>query len=114
MNLEFIPPEITRSSMAETDQVTIASNTPGWKVVFIGPQGLRAGWRLLIFIALLAAFAIALNLSLGRVLHKLLGPTPSFTVTTVVISETLQFGIVLIATLIMARFERRSLAEYGL
>ncbi len=98
--------------MSETDQGTIASNTPGWKAVFTGPQGLRAGWRLLIFIALLAAFVSALHFSLGRVMHKLL--PHGFTVTTVVVGESLQFGIVLIATLIMARFERRSLAQYGL
>jgi uncharacterized protein len=98
--------------MSETDQVTIATNTPGWKMVFTGPQGLRAGWRLLIFIALLAAFVIALNLSLAPILRKLLGA--GFTVTTVVVSESLQFGIVLIASLIMARFEHRTLADYGL
>jgi len=97
--------------MPATEPSSIAAQ-PGWKLIFVGPQGIRAGWRLLIFIALLVAIATPLHYSLGRVLPKLL--PHGFTVTTVVVGEFLQFGVVLIASLIMARFERRSLAQYGL
>ncbi len=98
--------------MSETDRVAMASNTPAWKVVFVGPQGLRAGWRLLIFIGLIAVMISATHFLLVPILRNKLGH--GFTVTTVVVSETLQLGIVLIAGLIMARFEHRTLADYGL
>lgn len=80
---------------------------------FIGPQGLRAGWRLLIFIAIIVVLALATRFLLGPTLQKHLGPG-GFNITTVVISDFLQFVIILIATLAMGRFERRTLADYGL
>jgi membrane protease YdiL (CAAX protease family) len=83
----------------------------GVRFIFAGPEGLRAGWRLLIFIALLATLFTVTGFLLRPLAGKL---GTAFTVTTVVISEALLFGIVLIASLIMARFERRSFADYGL
>ena len=41
--------------------------------IFIGKDGLRAGWSLLIFIALVAAMAFAVN----RIAHKLYPPSPN-------------------------------------
>ncbi len=99
--------------MTDTDQAAIANRSPGGKNILFGPRELRAGWRLLIFIAIIAALAFAAHFVLGPVLRKYLA-SGGFTVTTVVVSEFLQFGIVLIAGLIMARFEHRSLADYGL
>ncbi len=95
----------------ETEQHAIVRRPDAWKTIFIGPQGPRAGWRLLIFFALIAALIAIVSFALRGLAGKL---GAEFTVTTVVISESLQFGIVLIASLIMTRFERRSLADYGL
>jgi len=99
--------------MSENDQAAIATSPPGQKFVFFGPQGLRAGWRLLLFIAVVVALAFVAHFVMGPVLHKYLA-SAGFTVTNVVVGEGLQFGIILIASLIMARFEHRSLADYGL
>jgi uncharacterized protein len=99
--------------MPDTIQPSTATTTSGnWKRVFIGAEGVRAGWRVLIFIALVATFATAAHFSLNPLLHNRL--PQGFTVTTVVVSELVQFGIVLIASLIMGRFERRTLGDYGL
>ncbi len=99
--------------MSETSSTVIATRPSGWKSIFLGPRELRAGWRLVIFIAMFAVLLVATHFLLGPLLRKYLGPG-GFTVTTVAVSDLLQFGIVLIASLIMARFERRSLADYGL
>ena len=99
--------------MSETDQAAIETHPPGWKLVFFGPHELRAGWRLLLFIAIIVALGITAHFVLGPVIQKYL-MSKGFTVTNVVVDELLQFGIVCIASLIMARFEHRTLAAYGL
>ena len=82
-----------------------------WKSIFVGLQGVRAGWRLLIFIVLFVALVITTQFTLRGLAGKL---GPGFTVTNVILSELLQFGVVLVATVVMGVFERRSLADYGL
>jgi membrane protease YdiL (CAAX protease family) len=76
--------------------------------VFFGPAELRTGWRLLIFLA-------ALLLSLGVIFFMLLAvrgraarePLP-------VLNDLITASVVLLATAVMALFERRKLADYGL
>jgi membrane protease YdiL (CAAX protease family) len=80
------------------------------RAIFIGPQGVRAGWRLLIFLALLVVFSAA-----ALLLQRRIGNFGSdFSPTNVIRGEVLSFGIVLIATAIMGGLERRRLADYGL
>jgi uncharacterized protein len=95
----------------ERTQAPTTVKSSRWRAVFFGPYGLRAGWRLLIFIAVFFALARTTVFLLRGMAGKL---GAGFTVTNVIVSECLQFGLVLIASLIMAWFERRSLAEYGL
>jgi membrane protease YdiL (CAAX protease family) len=85
------------------------------KNVFLGPSGLRSGWRLVIFLAitigLQAAFGEILDLivkSRGIVVPDDLNPVVFF------VSDSVTLIAVLLATWIMARWECRKLAEYGL
>jgi uncharacterized protein len=90
--------------------------------VFRGPNGIRAGWRLLIFLALVAAitFALTIPFLLIRVLGK--GGTglqfgmnvSSLTPLGLSISEGSLFLIPALAALIMTRIERRKWGQYGL
>ena len=93
--------------------------TFGLKPVFIGPNGLRAGWRLLMFLAL---FAILLG---GFVLIRAGGPQgfrekyrnqSHITITPLVMggSEAITLLFLCGAALIMARLEHRKFSEYGL
>jgi membrane protease YdiL (CAAX protease family) len=80
--------------------------------VFLGADGLRAGWSLLIFIALMAALLKGVNV-IGKLIH--LGAsnanvTPSF----MLIGEALPFLATLLATWIMSKIERRPNSVYGL
>ena len=79
--------------------------------IFIGPEELRAGWRLLIFIALIAVM-VGATIPFHTMLERRLGT--DFSPASVIVGETISFAIVLIASLIMGRFERRTLADYGL
>lgn len=90
--------------------------------IFRGPNGIRAGWRVLIFLALVAATAMALAIpfalwsivkSRGTQAHvgfDINGTTPLG----LGISEGVLFVVSSIAALIMTLIERRKYGQYGL
>jgi len=84
-----------------------------WAVsLFIGPDGLRSGWRVVIFFLILVgsvAGCLKLIHAFGAKPHH--GP---LTATFAVAGELILLVSVMLATAIMARFEHRSLGSYGL
>jgi len=85
-------------------------------LILWGPNGLRALWRLAIFVGLLAGFRYAVHLIL-QALHlsrNYSNPADSFTAEAVLVQEGVAFLCVLLATLIMGAFEERTLGDYGL
>jgi uncharacterized protein len=86
--------------------------------IFIGKDGLRAGWSLLIFIAIFVAIAFCAR-TIG---HKVHPPaprapnappepaSPSF----LFIAESVPFLVTVLVTWIMSRIERRPVSVYGL
>jgi uncharacterized protein len=83
--------------------------------IFIGKDGLRAGWSLLIAVALFSIFFPALNtlvhkthLIAPHALENEPTPTPVF------LTETLAFLVTLLVTWIMSKIERRPISVYGL
>src|SRR5215472_6006363 len=100
---------------------TVATETPRpaqpnrllW--VFWGADGLRSFWRLVIFVALV----FGLRFGISKILHLLHLVKPhtgnlEFTAKFVLVQDGLAFFCVLLATLLMGRFEKRSLGDYGL
>ena len=88
----------------------------GVRNIFIGKDGLRAGWSLLIFIALLAAVLIAANF----VTHKIHPHNPNaaknmseISLKAAFINESIPLVIVLLVTWIMSKIERRPNSVYG-
>lgn len=79
--------------------------------VFVGPNGIRAGWRLLLFlgIALIAGAAIGSVVRLAG-FHASGGFGPAV----MAIGEGSIFLAFLVAAAVMARIEKRSLADYAL
>ena len=86
--------------------------------IFIGKDGLRAGWSLLIFAALFAAIMFCANV-IG---HKLYPPAPKTTKAISDISatprlfmaESIPFLVTVLVTWIMSNIERRPNSVYGL
>jgi membrane protease YdiL (CAAX protease family) len=80
--------------------------------VFLGPDGFRAGWRLLTFFAVLIPLVIGAGRVVDSLTQKLHAPmeTP--------LGGTVTMGVFLVALLvatgIMSRIEGRSFADYGL
>jgi membrane protease YdiL (CAAX protease family) len=79
-----------------------------WK----GPNGLRAGWRVLIYLALVASFGYATSKIVDALSHGRQYDLSYPAVASVAI--LLESVVILLAASIMARFEGRSIAEYGL
>ena len=110
---EFLPP-------SQTDQPPSPPPAPP-NTVFRGPHGLRAGWRALLFLAIVAAIPLTLSLLIGVVLALLHrgGARPSLGIGSLTplglsLSEGSIFLDTIIAALIMARIERRRFGVYGL
>jgi membrane protease YdiL (CAAX protease family) len=85
--------------------------------IFMGKDGLRAGWSLLVFIAIIAAIAFSAN----RIAHRLYpsagqGPKPGSEVSPafLIIGEAIPFLIVLFVTWVMSKIEHRPNSVYGL
>jgi membrane protease YdiL (CAAX protease family) len=88
---------------------------PSPSPLFIGPDGLRAGWSLLIAVVLFSVLFPAVNTLAHKthlvVSHALVqSPTPM----PVLIAETIAFLVTLLVTWIMSKIEHRPIAVYGL
>ena len=75
--------------------------------LFFGQDGLRAGWRLAIFIALMFSVTAGGNSLIAHVLPGVRGDT------LFVLREIMDVVIVIFVTWLMGRAEHRTLADYG-
>ncbi len=85
--------------------------------VFIGKEGLRAGWSLLLFFAIFAAIGFCVNF----VGHKLYPPSQKapqageeISIAFAYIGEASSFLLTLLVAWIMSKIERRPVGVYGL
>ena len=79
--------------------------------VFVGEQGLRVGWGALLFVAIYLSLEAAVTKVLGHfILLDMKGPIP---LRFALLPESCEVLVVLIATWVMARIEKRPLLSYG-
>jgi hypothetical protein len=87
----------------------------GLRWIFWGPQGLRAGWSVAIFLFLTLLIMVALGTAttwfVKQVLHA---KTGIFTAATMIISEVISVLAILGAGWIVAMIERRRILDYNL
>jgi uncharacterized protein len=76
--------------------------------IFLGPNGWRAGWRFLLYLAMVAAI-LFLILPVMRLLEPRIGKLWQM-----VAVETVLVAAVVVPALIMARIEKRRFSTYGL
>jgi membrane protease YdiL (CAAX protease family) len=91
---------------------------PVLRKIFLGQDGLRAGWSLLIFLALLAAILFCANF-IGHKIHPPAPRTANSAGQMVLtphafIGDAIAFFAVLLVTWIMSKIERRPNSAYGL
>jgi len=83
------------------------------KRIFMGPNGLRAGWRLLIFIAIILAMSNVARLILKRFYPDALDPT-QLTPMRIIAPDLIVCFILAVAAWTMSKIEGRTPGEYGL
>jgi membrane protease YdiL (CAAX protease family) len=86
--------------------------------IFTGPNGIRAGWRLAMFIAIVAALVLSIQFGLKRIpslaaWQKAQDPHV-FTPAGLIIGEGIAVFGFLVAAWIMTRIEKRTFADYYL
>ena len=93
-------------------RVICDAQTYGMRKVFLNSRGLRAGWRLLIFVGIFVGLTFLANWIIPKIFHpkerSFLDPVGTIFDELVVLIE------VLVATRIMARIERRRFVDYGI
>jgi membrane protease YdiL (CAAX protease family) len=90
---------------------------PPHYTIFRGPNGIRAGWRVLIFLAIVVALFALLFIVIGVLTHhkgRHFGAPSQLTPAGTALSEGTMFVFTSLAALIMARIERRKYGQYGL
>ena len=107
------------SAFDSTASVSVSQPARGVRSLFLGPRGPRVGWRLLIFLGLLACLLGGTNLVLAggpQGLRNAMKQMGKLTVTPfkMGISETIAFAFLCVATLVMGRIEKRKFSDYGL
>jgi hypothetical protein len=80
--------------------------------IFTGPNGVRAGWRLLVFLAIAVVLFGPFVLFIQPRLQRLFGT--DFTAVNLILGDAVALTLLLITAVITARIERRSLEIYGL
>ncbi|MGB0036301.1 MAG: CPBP family intramembrane glutamic endopeptidase [Candidatus Acidiferrales bacterium] len=88
------------------------------RTIFMGPNGIRAGWRLLIFFALIFAVSAGANLSLKHVPAFVSWaksqPAGTIVASFQIATEGLTVFTLVLCAAIMTKIEKRSFADYGL
>ncbi len=91
-----------------------ATPPPPPNTVFRGPQGIRAGWRVLIFLAIAGALLTIVSLVVIAVAHGRIGAMQQLSPLGLALSEGSIFLLTAIPALIMTRIEHRHFGQYGL
>ncbi|HTZ97020.1 MAG TPA: type II CAAX endopeptidase family protein [Terriglobales bacterium] len=84
------------------------------KQIFVGPNGLRAGWRLAIFVLMLVAMGAVARAMILRFLIPAGFAPEAFTPWSVAVQDAIFVPIVAIAAWVMSKIEGRKIGQYGL
>jgi len=109
---DYQPPY--REATLAPSEPLLPTQPPTLHKIFIGQDGLRAGWSLLIFIVLFAVIAYAVNV-IGHKLYPLDRKAAATAISPLMglFVEGLNFLAVLLITWIMSKIERRPISVYG-
>src|ERR1039458_7686620 len=90
-------------------------NSECLKWLLIGPQGLRVGWSVLLFLVMALLFMATLGTAAGFIVHSVLHTSTGHgTPLTAIVQMTIQFAGLFAAAAISAAIERRRLLAYNL
>jgi uncharacterized protein len=102
-------PSLPDQQLAQPDPSSIAPSSEPKNPFLFGSQGLRAGWRLLLYIILWRALRVLLGIALEKI-----DPHLRVKLWLDLITELGSFGAVAIPALVMGWIEHRPFGDYGL
>lgn len=112
------PGQSPRTDQTAARQGQAIPRRSGFARVFLGPSGIRAGWRLLIFCLIFVALAAALNFTLHRIppleAWQRAQPTGVATAGGALLQGCFAVFVLMVSALIMSKIEKRNFADYGL
>lgn len=82
--------------------------------MFIGPNGLRAGWRLLIFMLMVVAMSAVARMIVAKFFNHLDINPAKMTPTIIIVPDALFCVLVSVSAWVMSKIEGRRFGEYGL
>jgi membrane protease YdiL (CAAX protease family) len=108
------PMDIETPQPAPENQTSFPIQVPRspLNTVFHNDRGLRAGWRILMYMVMVLIFGTAMNFVLGKIFH--LPKTDSPAPWQIFLQEFLVFVLVFLPACFMAWLEQRSVGDYGL
>lgn len=107
-------PDSTPSFPPDVISPAPAPQPPPPNTVFRGPNGIRAGWRVLIFLAIAGALLTLVSIVAVLFTHGNLRGLSQLTPLGLGLSEGSIFLLTVIPALIMSRIEHRKFGQYGL
>lgn len=106
------PPPIPQQPEIQVGESPASPEPPRFNL-FVGPNGIRAGWRLFIAFAIFLAAASAIS-ALVRLLRGGQARPPLPIYSGLLLSEVILFASYLLTSWIMSRIEARRMRDYGL
>jgi len=104
LNHAATPPTTEPGTPAPDAPISVPAAQPStFHKIFIGKDGLRAGWSLLIFIALFAAFAACVRFAAHRLFPSAPHSAQVFAPSLALILESIQFLMVFVAACIISK-----------
>jgi CAAX protease family protein len=108
-------PDVSADASSLSPPPAVPPPRPFVQRIFMGPDGIRSGWRALIFLAIAAVCIFAIGGLLSPLLHHYVeGLRHSFQPAGLLLGEGVPLVGVLIAALVMSKIEGRSFADFGL
>jgi uncharacterized protein len=92
-------------------QTNSSSRNGTLRRIFVGDQGIRAGWSALLFVAIYLLLETATTAALGHFVS--LDPKEPIPLGLAFLQESCELALVFIATAVMARIENQRLFSYG-
>ncbi len=101
-------PDLPTEGISASDPMSVVP-LPKPSSMFMGPDGLRSGWGLLLYVGMVVALVLLALRGLSKPLHALKG-----SVWQPLVQEALLAMVAFLPALVMARIEKRNFGAYGL
>ncbi|WP_322014276.1 CPBP family intramembrane glutamic endopeptidase [Paraburkholderia sp. J12] len=101
-------------SVSRTEAASPSQHAKGIKRIFVGPQGIRVGWRIALFWLIFAAIFAAAGFMLRGLFHVNVSRMKTIPPSFLLVAEAVQLTAIAAATTTVALIERRSPFSYGL